>query len=246
MRRRTATRDAVSDLQRVQSDLNLRKTEISSSETSINLGSQRLPRSFSEPNLYQNHSIHLPHTKSTFSLVQRSGAPLMKKIISLLRQKAAPPDCPPPETECATLANCSSDPYYRVVIAASGGIQAVVQAMEAFRTHESVQASGCATIANICTNNCSNQMVAQQSGALQAVVDAIRLHPLSMVVLVSACDALMHLTSRNYSNIAILKETQDFKSLMEYTMQQSMPSVCHENAKILLRRMVDMDQSLVT
>ena len=55
-----------------------------------------------------------------------------------------------PESEFTTLASCARDPYYRVIIVSSGGVVAIIRAMDAFRYNEMLQASGCDALASLC------------------------------------------------------------------------------------------------
>ena len=228
-------------LPRTSSNLRHDSASFPYSSTAVRSASEPIPltRSLNSRNhIYCSSRIN---TNATFSLLQRSGAPLVKEIISSLKAKTKAaggiqPSATTPESECSTLANCARDPYYRVVIAASGGVPAIVRAMEAFRDDESTQASGCAAVASLCENSAGNQSIALREGGTSSVLEAMRLHPLSIAVQSSACDALLHLTSRCPDSVDELRMIEDFQFLMHHALVRFMPPSCRESAKVVLKR----------
>ena len=141
-----------------------------------------------------------------------------------------------PESEFTTLASCARDPYYRVIIVSSGGVVAIIRAMDAFRYNEMLQASGCDALASLCKNSRGNQIAAREGRGLGAVLNAMRAHPPSVAVQSSSCVALLHLTSRNTDSVSYLSSTEDFRELMDHALEQFMPPSSRESANIVLER----------
>uniref|UniRef100_A0A7S4JZH7 Uncharacterized protein n=1 Tax=Odontella aurita TaxID=265563 RepID=A0A7S4JZH7_9STRA len=191
-------------------------------------------RRSSSSSLFLDPMRNLPRTNATFSLVQRSGAPMIREIVASMDRKTEAASrheaqrseggggsgsassssdisnsggdgAPaPPRAELTAFANCPRDAYYRVIAAASGGIPSVVRAMRAFRDDEETQASGCAALASICVKNASNQSAAGRDGALGAVLAAMARFPGSVAVQGAGCDALDALTSMTPRNVELL------------------------------------------
>ena len=177
---------------------------------------------------------NFPRTNATFALVQRSGAPVIREMISFIIERTSSGITP--DSQCNELANAASDPYYRVVIAASGGIQAVVKAMSTFPGCENLQASACSALASMCTSNSSNQVISQKEGGMDAVLAAMRLFPLSIAIQASACDALHQLTSMSRDNAVILRNIPDSVPLLRHALQRFLPPSCRENGETVMRK----------
>jgi hypothetical protein len=88
-------------------------------------------------------------------IAQRStSSKVVKKILSELQDscdilsKGSPCSSrpPPPESECAMLAQLAVDAYYRVVIAKNKGISTICSAMKSYPENASIQASCCAAL----------------------------------------------------------------------------------------------------
>eukprot|EP00568_Trieres_chinensis_P001487 CAMPEP_0183295186 /NCGR_PEP_ID=MMETSP0160_2-20130417/3233_1 /TAXON_ID=2839 ORGANISM="Odontella Sinensis, Strain Grunow 1884" /NCGR_SAMPLE_ID=MMETSP0160_2 /ASSEMBLY_ACC=CAM_ASM_000250 /LENGTH=250 /DNA_ID=CAMNT_0025456625 /DNA_START=63 /DNA_END=815 /DNA_ORIENTATION=+ len=215
----------------------IRRSSGASSTTISSDGIDSTRRSLSDTVVGEGNNFSFPRTNATFSLVQRSGAPVIRDLVTVMRTKTAADN--PPFSECSALAGCATDPYYRVVISATGGIQATIDAMTKFSGFEEIQAAGCAALGSLCTRNGSNQLLVQQQGGLSAVLESMRMYPLSIAVQSSACDALMHLTSQNASNLLILRNTPDSVTLIEQALQRFLPPSCRESAMNVLQSLLD-------
>jgi hypothetical protein len=98
-----------------------------------------------------------------------------------------------PEEECYLLAQWAVDSYYKVVIGANGGLEALVRALECFPMNALVQEYACIAMAHLCRSTGSENH--------HAAVVAVRVVPLllqstlcrhagNVAVVAAACEAL--------------------------------------------------------
>jgi hypothetical protein len=157
----------------------------------------------------------------TFMMIHRSGGSTVKRIIPVIQQRCAEAtaaahcstdsmDCSidneasntvptilpvptAPEEECYLLAQWAVDSYYKVVIGANGGLEALVRAHECFPRNALVQEYACIAMAHLCRSTGSENQ--------QAAVVAVRVVPLllqstlcrhagNVAVVAAACEAL--------------------------------------------------------
>mmetsp|Transcript_23664 Transcript_23664/g.33218 ORF Transcript_23664/g.33218 Transcript_23664/m.33218 type:complete len:441 (-) Transcript_23664:2416-3738(-) len=188
-----------------------------------------------------NLSNYNSRSRLSVSLVQRSSGQGAKELIERIWSKIdqfqkctsdeEAATCIPFD-ECSTLAHFAEDGYYRVVISASNGIQAILLAMTTFPNHLGVQKACCTAIGNLCHKNGGNQLLVSNTGGIGAILNAMEIHSSSIVVQSFACDALFHL-----KHLMVSLEEENLTRAVEYITRARamylMPG-CKEHAEQLL------------
>ena len=90
----------------------------------------------------------------------------------------------------------------RVAIAAQGGIEAVLRAMEAHGSREEVLENGCWTLCKLAMH-AGNELAIVAKGGIEAVVGAMRTHASSEAVQTAGCRVLHRLAFHSENKVAI-------------------------------------------
>jgi hypothetical protein len=107
---------------------------------------------------------------------------------------------------CLRLQKLAADYKNHARIAAMGGVQRTLNALQAYQSDEEVQANGCATLWNL-AHDSGNQALILSNGGLKVIESALVSHPASAKVQRSGCGALWNLASMPYNARQIASTT---------------------------------------
>jgi Armadillo/beta-catenin-like repeat len=96
-----------------------------------------------------------------------------------------------PEEECYLLAQWAVDSYYKVVIGANGGLDALVSALECFSQNALVQEYACTALAHLCRTSVALQQQAVAARVVPLLLQStLRIHAGQVAVVAAACEVL--------------------------------------------------------
>jgi len=100
-----------------------------------------------------------------------------------------------------------SDENNRVLIATTGGIYAVIEAMGRYPQEAEVQHQGCRALANLAFNNDNNKVLIATTGGISVLLEAMRQHPQDSKVQYQGCRALVSLAVNDNNSVPIATAT---------------------------------------
>jgi len=180
-------------------------------------------RSISDSVLSRGRTYNFGSVNTVNMMVNRSGGSAVKKMIETIQLRCMEKetkdsvtqedqmdtetnhltDVEAPEEECAVLAQCAVDSYYKVVIAGRGGIPAIVRAMACFPFHRGLVECCCLALSNLCGGSGNNVHLIDSAGGVTQVIAAMRNHPQSVAIQSAACDALRNMSDLILQQAAI-------------------------------------------
>ena len=178
-----------------------------------------------------------PNYVSFVQIAQRSSSKTVKTCIDnidqLCQQHTSEPSrtVESPETDCAMLAQWSTDAYYKVVISKYHGISALCQAMRLFPCDANLQVSCCTALAQLAA---SQQDAIQSAGGVSLIILAMRNHPQSIQVQSVACESLRNLSLSILNQVQQAPKQTDLIQLLERAKTMYMTPQGHNSVTHLL------------